>query len=1023
MAYNATLECASRNPTASSPTARIPTVPTASSPTARTPTASSPTASSPTASSPTARTPTASSPTASAADPCKLPVELFAPLNPGVEGAFGVFTGTSMLPPCMPGYMRPGTSCAVRCRKGYVPVNKRLSAVSSCSSMGGPKGLKAAQLRCTNCNTTASVSAAVVPANRTVDPTKINAIMLRTKVTTCRETNRTVEWVQVSGPQVRIPYPRRSVLYFPPKVLRPGMTYCFEAKLTVAGVQKFDGPWTGMAKTRACLTPADKKPRAVIDGGDRLVSAADEVEVDGSKSEDPLAGVPGASSTPITYKWNCTVRSSGASCFAGGSSPSLTGSKLRIPRNSLSADTKYDIYLTVKTASGKVSVTKKEYTTAKTTVAQAGLIKVRARVASEFRLLSSGDMLVDRGSKLRVNATIKGVTRAQLARYVFNWTVVGANGEVLGDSEMKSKKGSPSLVIAKGALDAGIRYVASLQVRDPSSGSIGRTRVAVVSKKGPEGGSCTAVPSNVTFDNAKNVKFQCSGWAGTGGEVKYRFAMVRYNPIRRKYVNLIEFGAGYSPDAELSVRRLPPGKAANGYRLKIRAFIKDSGAIESISKEDFEVVVRPPSRAKVEADGGASELAENLVDEDLEPMAEEDDEGGIAQVVSSISEVLSSDSEVSDARSTNVTKKQAFLAKAKAVRKRVMEKIKASVESEVTSTESAERRVRMLASLVDEPDQVDDDLEKDVLEAMEKVINNSTDKASTELAQATVKACGKLIKRRQASSSTATANRTKAKALAKRVKKTIRKVTVNAQKNRVADENPVELQTDEMTVTSAKLSREAVSSQAETTVRPSNTTFKTEAKVPKSVFDAITSTDTVIVDVIEYKENPQKDAPSNVQSRTTPRAASRAVSVSIRDEEGSEILVQNAADDIKVVVEKEPSVTKTASETSRCQYYDEGTEKWETTGVSVDSEDSEKFTCKTNHLTLFSAVFTESIEQTNTAAGGDENTGAIAGIIGGVLGGVAVLVIAAFVFHKKNKNQFSVAQDDSVNDDSMNEAL
>jgi hypothetical protein len=226
-----------------------------------------------------------------------------------------------------------------------------------------------------------------------------------------------------------------------------------------------------------------------------------------------------------------------------------------------------------------------------------------------------------------------------------------------------------------------------------------------------------------------------------------------------------------------------------------------------------------------------------------------------------------------------------------------------------------------------------------------------------------------------------------------------------------------------MTVTSAKLSREAVSSQAETTVRPSNTTFKTEAKVPKSVFDAITSTDTVIVDVIEYKENPQKDAPSNVQSRTTPRAASRAVSVSIQDEEGSEISVQNAADDIKVVVEKEPSVTKTASETSRCQYYDEGTEKWETTGVSVDSEDSEKFTCKTNHLTLFSAVFTESIEQTNTAAGGDENTGAMAGIIGGVLGGVAVLVIAAFVFHKKNKNQFSVAQDDSVNDDSMNEAL
>merc|ERR1711871_570167 len=352
-----------------------------------------------------------------------------------------------------------------------------------------------------------------------------------------------------------------------------------------------------------------------------------------------------------------------------------------------------------------------------------------------------------------------------------------------------------------------------------------------------------------------------------------------------------------------------------------------------------------------------------------------------------------------------------------------MEKIKASVESEVTSTESAERRVRMLASLVDEHDQVDDDLEKDVLEAMEKVINNSTDKASTELAQATVKACGKLIKRRQASSSTATANRSKAKALAKRVQKTIRKVTANAQKNRVADENPVELQTDEMTVTSAKLSREAVSSQAETTVRPSNTTFKTEAKVPKSVFDAITSTDTVIVDVIEYKENPQKDAPSNVQSRTTPREASRSVEVTIQDEEGEKIPVSNAQDEIKVVVEKKPSVTKAASEQSMCQYYNENTEKWDTSGVSLDSEDTEKFTCKTNHLTLFSVVFTESVNAGNGAAGGDDSTGATAGIIAGVIGAFGVFGGAAFFLSKRKKHKFEVAHDESVDNVSMNEAL
>ncbi|XP_064635506.1 uncharacterized protein LOC135492792 [Lineus longissimus] len=87
-----------------------------------------------------------------------------------------------------------------------------------------------------------------------------------------------------------------------------------------------------------------------------------------------------------------------------------------------------------------------------------------------------------------------------------------------------------------------------------------------------------------------------------------------------------------------------------------------------------------------------------------------------------------------------------------------------------------------------------------------------------------------------------------------------------------------------------------------------------------------------------------------------------------------------------------------------CKYEDQATGTWKTDGVTFGGCDGEKVICKSSHLSVFMAVNNPTpitpdgngTKTTDDGAGGADNTGAI---IGGVVGGVlAALLVGMFIF-------------------------
>lgn len=773
-------------------------------------------------------------------------------------------------------------------------------------------------------------------------------------------------------------------LVLKPYSMVPGHTYCFEAKYSVQGVSN-KKDYSRSDTDTACLTVKIRDLKPKIKGGNRGISIARTHILDATKTVDPddwyYNGVP------WSYSWTCEMKPSSSSSQPFGpcglsNSIDLTNGKLHLLANTLQTRHRYRFGMTVMRGS-RVSSTTSFIDTKDLTP-----LDVTTELVGNYLTQSSGNMKINALARVRLRSLVTPWRR----RYRYEWT---CNGLDLSSSSVISTKSNllANLVLKPGALPQSTITTCSVKVTDPYSGSSGSSEIVLEPNNPPNTGTCFSNPDTGSALETDAFTFKCTGWRDDDMPLSYRFATLRQ--IKGIWHEDISFGS-WSNSESLTIPLAPAGLSKDDYKVKIRAYVRDSASgIEAYTYNDFTITVYDSLNQGISLTKKEREFQLKTMSETVDTLAAENDLSQTSQYVGCVVKML-------ETSSTAATDKEEALT----MKKQLMEASKL-VMSSVDSSDSAKQSASILSSLGGKKDEIDEELGNALINQTSSLLESievNDLQLSEETATTLITTLTNAIDAMSTSGTSATASTSSnsgdssesAESTGSKIFHTaLMKATKSMMKSAVPGEDPVEIETETLKLTATRNYASALISNRSMFGNISDSDSTGGFSMDPLVFQS-TGNETLDALFYEYSTNPY-------DYNTGGDVSSKIMSLSFSNENGTEFKVSHPNAEIKIFLPSTTNSTLTADDDLSCRFYDETNSTWSDEGCQLTQVKHNGIECTCSHLTTFAVILlnqglTDSDSPSTSQGLRSRNTLTLVGV-SVALSGVLLVVLTALLKH------------------------
>ncbi|XP_013395471.1 polycystin-1-like [Lingula anatina] len=302
-------------------------------------------------------------------------------------------------------------------------------------------------------------------------------------------------------------------------------------------------------------------PIAIIMGGtERLAPTTEDYYLNAFLSYDP--DFPRSAQPPMTFYWECTMKSALPGAASLGCFSSQTSKSLTIPSNTLVPDETYLFTLTI-TSAGRTGTATQEV---KTVGGPIPLASIEC-----FSCSVSGTDQISSNSHVAMLGNCTNCAQGEAIEY--GWNVTREDGQQVSLDESTTTTGAnkPNLVIRRGVLQNSQAHTFHLQLKS-SNNMTTYANLKLKPNQPPRPGKCGISP-NVATALEEKVNVTCTGWIDPDGVVQnlvYSIFAENYEMNTERY----RLYRGVKPFQEIVLSSWP-GSALRRNEVRLLVYVED----------------------------------------------------------------------------------------------------------------------------------------------------------------------------------------------------------------------------------------------------------------------------------------------------------------------------------------------------------------------------------------------------------------------------------------------------------------